>query len=558
MADLRMEKRKRLGAFYTDERVAKFLVTWGLARSGGVVLDPSCGDGRFLVVAAEEGAARVIGCDADPEAVASARARLLPARSESSVIGSDFFKLDPAAHPRVDLIVGNPPFIRYQLFNGESRRRAQESARVLGVDFNGLAASWAPFLVHAMRFLSDGGALAMVVPAELVQTAYGLPVLRLFLQSFSRVRLLTFERNIFTEAQEETFLLLAERYGDSAEHLEIMHLSDATELEELTDEAMDLQSCRIPAPLGETFSFGRALLRSQERAAWENLAKPGVLTRMGDVALITNGYVSGANDFFHRTRRDAGALGLPPDWLCVSARSSRSLRGLVFTSDDVADLEAAGAAHHLVVPHQGELFSGSSDALKTFISEGEDLGVHRRYKCRSRSPWWKVPGLHVPDLLFPYMIASAPHASLNTVKALYTNSLHGIRLKGDIDPRLVALALLTTPALLSMEFQGRSYGGGVLKLEPSELRDVCVPLPRAAPRELEAVFVDSDSLIRRGSFEGAVEAADRLLVEASGISSSEMLGILRGARSRLVARRMARSRRTTDEHVGSADLTSSQ
>ena len=72
-------------------------------------------------------------------------------------------------------------------------------------------------------------------------------------------------------------------------------------------------------------------------------------------------------------------------------------------------------------------------------------------------------------MLVSYMISKRPRISVNVAKAVYTNTLHGIRLHDrldPVDPRLIALAMYSSATLLSMELEGRSYGGGVLKVEP--------------------------------------------------------------------------------------------
>ncbi len=549
MGSLSMEDKKRLGAFYTEDAVAAFLVQWGLSKSTGSVMDPSCGDGRFLVQAARLGATRVVGCDADSSAVKATRENLASEECEAEVVESDFFRQEPTSLGSVDLVVGNPPFIRYQRFNGESRELAQASARRLGVHLNGLAASWAPFLIHSLRFLRPEGAMAMVVPAEIVQTTYGLPVLRGLLAHFERVRLIAFDRNIFDEAQEETFLLLAERCGRHTSEIEIVHLTNSSELDGLTDQRMEQLVTTAQVPAEGPFSFGYTLLTDSVRAEWDEFIGRGPVTPLERIATVTNGYVSGANAFFHRTTEEALAVGIPAEWLRVSAKGSRSLIGLSFTETDVGLLESKGEAHHLVVPQEND-----ADALTRFTSEGESSGIDARFKCRTRSPWWKVPGLHVPHAFFPYMIASTPHASLNECGAVYTNTLHGIRFVDGIDPRLAVLALLTTPALLSMELVGRSYGGGVLKLEPSELRRVTVPLPDVPEASVARAFAQADSLVRSGRYQAAVESADALLLEETGICETKTLLALQGARDYLVSRRMTRARRANHERTGSEDL----
>src|SRR5262249_21470581 len=68
-----------------------------------------------------------------------------------------------------DVIVGNPPFIRYQNFQEEHRKPAFEIMQRAGLSPNRLTNSWVPFVVAASFLLSDKGRLALVIPAELLQ-----------------------------------------------------------------------------------------------------------------------------------------------------------------------------------------------------------------------------------------------------------------------------------------------------------------------------------------------------------------------------------------------------
>ena len=58
-----------------------------------------------------------------------------------------------------DVVVGNPPFIRYQQHVGEARRVSAQAALAQGVRLSGLASSWAALLVRA-----GSGALTLGVP----------------------------------------------------------------------------------------------------------------------------------------------------------------------------------------------------------------------------------------------------------------------------------------------------------------------------------------------------------------------------------------------------------
>src|SRR5439155_19850777 len=134
------------------------------------------------------------------------------------------FQVDPCQFGPITAVVGNPPYIRYQRFTGLVRERAIRRAKEVGVDLPKLTSSWAPFLVHATRFVAPGGRLAMVLPVELAYATYAEPVLEYLRRSFRTLRVLTFRRRLFRQLSEDTLLLLADGKGAPFERLEFTEL----------------------------------------------------------------------------------------------------------------------------------------------------------------------------------------------------------------------------------------------------------------------------------------------------------------------------------------------
>ena len=538
----RVARQKILGAYYTHEDVVHFLVSWGFESGARSVIDPSCGDGRFLEASAEISNARLVGCDVSAQAIAETRQRLNRCGTNVELWEQDFFMVEPGAFTPVDLAVGNPPFIRYQRFDMRSREAALASALRLGVRLSRLTSTWAPFVLHSTRFLEIGGRLAMVVPAEITQTHYGLRTLEALLQRFSSLHLIAFEENFFEGAQAETCLLLADGFGGSCRSVQLTPLAS---IDELNRRAEITETLREPICVelsnGGLTRFSEAYLGAPERRAWNRVRRHPQVRAVAALAEVTNGYVTGDNEFFHRNRKAAEDSGYPPTWFYPTVRSSRSLLGLRFVGDDVAKLETEGTAHHLLVPQEDLLTD--REPLDRLIAEGELRETPNRFKCRQRVPWWKVPGLQEADVLVGYMAGATPRASVNEARAFYTNSLHGLRVRPEVSAALVALGFYTSLTLLSLEIEGRSYGGGILKIEPRELDRVLIPWPEVPRAEIAALAKTVDELLRAGRYDAATEAVDAaLLVGGLGISERTVRS-LRAGRARLTKRRLERSRK---------------
>jgi hypothetical protein len=76
---------------------------------------------------------------AQPAAFTPPRSEILGGRSvrgmpcELELVNGDFFAWPPVSVGRVDAVVGNPPFVRYQRFDDTSRKLALASALRVGV-----------------------------------------------------------------------------------------------------------------------------------------------------------------------------------------------------------------------------------------------------------------------------------------------------------------------------------------------------------------------------------------------------------------------------------------
>jgi hypothetical protein len=173
------------------------------------------------------------------------------------------------------------------------------------------------------------------------------------------------------------------------------------------------------------------------------------------------------------------------------------------------------------------------------IAAGEARGFHERYKCRIREPWWELPLPDgPPDLLLTYCSNEHPRLVLNSAKVLNTNTIHGVRLFDRRNAKALAAGFYNSLTLLSAELVGRSYGGGVLKLEPSEAEALMVPpLPAGAAKLLP----DLDRAVRERNIEAALDIVDPVVLRPLGLSSED-IAKLRSGRERLRERRRRRGR----------------
>jgi adenine-specific DNA-methyltransferase len=536
-----LEEKKVRGAFYTPPKLAEALANWAIKSARDRVLDPAAGEAIFLSAAiqrlnalgAQGAAGQVVGIEIDSNARQKALSVMSSNGCDCEVILSDFFNVDlKDFRASFEAVIGNPPYVRYHRFRGDARKRGLEAAAAAGVGLNRLTSSWAPFLVHATQFVAPGGRLAMVLPAELLQVDYAEPIRKFLLRRFSTVTVITFETAVFPGASIDTVLLLAED-GPARLGLRIITLQDPSDLEtsfegEFSDHPVTRWS-RLRAPVAGV-------------KALERLRQANKLLPLSAVASVDIGSVTGANNFFILTMQKARELGLKSSALRPLITRPAQLPGAILTPEDKQSITNNERSLVMMISRPG-LEKGTSP-LARYLRRGRRLGINKRYKCQVRSPWYSVPGVRIPDAFLSYMSYWAPRLSLNTAGFSSTNLVHQVTFASDFRPLAAAYiaALHSTLSLLSFELEGRSYGGGVLKLETQEAERAEIPALDAALAKLLADSLpDIDRHIRDGQPEKAVDLVDRALLD-HGVLDEGSLNEIRSSHRSLQERRMLRGR----------------
>lgn len=536
-------ERKARGAFFTPPALADFLAGWAVRGPMDRIIDPSCGEAALLSAAGRRlralgGGGAIRGLDLHAPSIDAARALLAADGLDGDLAVADFFDADPTPF---DAVIGNPPYIRYQSFAGEERLKAQRIALAGGVRLGGLANAWAAFVVHASRFLGEGGRLALVLPAVLLSVNYAAPIRRFLLERFSSVKLVLFKERVFPGVIEEVVLLLAEG-SRGASGFEVVEVKDLAGLEALAGPSE--AQVRPWSPLAQGGKWTEALVSPEAASVYADLSTGSgflPLSTWGDTDL---GMVTGNNQFFTLTGAEVEALHLSSEEvLRISPPGSRHLRGIAFTDRVFAEMASAGCSVYLFYPDK----HSPSDAARRHIETGEQRGVHQAYKCAIRSPWWRVPLVRVPDLFLTYMNHDTPRLVRNEARAAYLNSIHGVTLKPhlrEVGADLLPLAMLNSVTMLGAELCGRSYGGGILKVEPKEASRLPMPSPAilaAAGAELRNLGSSLSPHLRDSDLDEVVRGVDDILLTSCSRIGEKEVSALRGARQAMVARRAARS-----------------
>lgn len=552
--DLDLDKLR--GGYYTSAEVAAWLCAWAIRSPKDRVLEPSCGDGAFLEAAAtrytELGAnsrtiaSHLTGIEIIQAEATRARARLsglFGNRAGDVVKTADFFEWwQDSKQPAFDAVVGNPPFIRYQTFPEPHRGRAMEIMAGQGLSPNRLTNIWVPFVVAAVASLRPGGRLALVLPAELLQVTYAAQLRSFLTDRFARIDIVACNELFFEKAEQEVVLLLADgalvAASASAENTCRVTMTEARTLDEITNRhPTTVLADAQPKTLSHDHEkWLKYFLTEHEITFMRALRIADVTTSLSSHASVDVGVVTGKNEFFVLTREQVVELGLE-NYTAPLVSRSMQLKGTRIGKADWNSMAAAGDRVHLLhfVPDNGLKLSG---ALARYIRFGEGKKVHKGYKCSIRSPWYAVPSVWTPDGFLFRQIYDFPRVVLNKADATSTDTIHRLTCKAGKPERVIANTYTWLTAA-SAEIEGRSYGGGVLELEPTEAERLMMPakLNGAMP------LTECDRLIRAGRLGAVLEENARIvLMGHMGLSKADCQ-LLRNIWTKMRDRRMARRRR---------------
>ena len=481
---------KTLGAYFTPENVAEALVRWAVRDPGDLLLDPSSGDGRFVARHPQS-----VGVERDAASVAEAAARA----PHATIVQGDFFAWAAGDRRRFDCAAGNPPFIRYQRFSGATRRAALDYCRRLGVVFSALSSSWAPFIVAAASKLRAGGRIAFVVPAEIGHAPYATPLMEYLLANFGSVHVVAIREKIFPRLSEDCWLLLADNAGRRADGIRLSRLDRFTSggMPPAVSELISADEWRVRWR-GRLRPF---LLPPPVRSLYARMAADPASVRLGQIARVGIGYVSGANQFFHLRPSDAQRFGIPDKFLLPSIRNSRYVTGDAIREIDIERWIAKDEPVLLLrIPSGARLPA----AVQAYLDTAEGHRARASYKCRNRNPWYTVPDVRRPAFVLSYMSGKSPALAVNRSRCTCTNALLAVDLRSGLFQNGNGFGGQGLPAAwdspvgrLSCEIEGHPLGGGMLKLEPGEARNVVLTPDAVIDQHDEALMDEGVEVMRQ-------------------------------------------------------------
>ena len=452
------------------------------------------------------------------------------------VINDDFFNFynQRSENTRYDLILGNPPYIRYQYLTNSQRESLSAILTSHGMKANKLINAWVGFLVACTHLLNDTGRIAFVVPAEILQVAYA-EDLRLFLSNqFSRITLITFEKLVFPEIEQEVLVFIGEKGGEK-NGIRIVEMNDLNGFSSL-----DLNSNGYQPIHHVKEKWTKYFTSHKEIEIIQQIKEDVRFAPFSDFGTINVGVTTGNNKYFSIDKETCEKYELVDVTLPLIGRSSHA-HGIYFTESDwLENIEAEKKARLVVFPSKP--LEKYAQKHKEYIKLGEKNEVNQGYKCSIRNQWYIVPSIWIPDAFFLRRNNLYPKFVLNNCGAISTDTMHRMKFNDGVDAETLLLSYYNSISFAFTEVCGRSYGGGVLEILPGEMGNIMLPIIKGFPiNKKKELLQKIDTVVRtNGNIENALDLVDEaVLVEHLGLEP-ELCISCRAIWKKLQQRRLGR------------------
>ena len=474
--------KNKLGQFPTPPQLATDIVrhTWKYVISEGrlSVLEPACGTGSFISAvlrAKDHRSIRIQGYEIDTEV--QRIAYQLWEGENSRVSLADFTTIKPKDDDRVDLLITNPPYSRHHHINVSQKHLLREIAEAItGIRPSGLSGLYCYFILIAHQWLKPDAVSAWLIPTEFMDVNFGKAIKDYLIHNVSLLRIHLFDNtdSLFQDALVSSSVVWFRNQPSSPNGACECTFGNSISEPELT---RIIKHSDLAKTKKWTHVFSKQL----------PMAKGKKSLRLSELFKISRGLVTGSNAYFILNVREIQKHKLPREFLTPILPSSKYIVGNLIRADEhgLPILENRIFLLNCEIPE--EIIEERYTSLHKYLKQGEKLGLPKKYLCSRRKPWYSQEFRPPAPIVFTYMgRASKTKMPFRFIRNHSRATATNVYLMLYPTPKFNALLEIERQLLdyvwnalnritfTQIKKEGRTYGGGLHKIEPRELGNLLI------------------------------------------------------------------------------------
>ncbi len=470
------ETLRKKGQFWTPEWVAEAKTYYVLLDKSKILFDPAVGEGIFYKTAKKLNeelgyTPKLSGYEIDSKVLKRAVKNGLSLEDLKNIEKADFVFNPPKQ--KLSAIVANPPYLRHHRIKRDKKLLLRQfSQDLVGHSIDGRAGFHVYFFLRALELLAENGRLAFIMPADICEGIFAKKLWQWITKNFCLECVITFtpDATPFPNVDTNALVFFIRNIKPENHFLWVkckkpwtnnLKKFVASKFEERSD-SLEVTSRTIK----EGIKTG--LSRSSENKS------AGV--ELGNFAKVMRGIATGANDFFFLTKDQAKAKKIPAEFLQIAVGRTEDIDSEDITSELIRELDKKGRPTLLFSP-DGRNLDEFPKSVKKYLLEGVKRGLPKKSLISQRKPWYRMESRIPPTFLFAYLGRQNIRFiknSMNLVPLTGFLCVYSLSDKPKFNKKLW-LALNHPDTIYNLQFVGKSYGSGAIKVEPRALERLIIP-----------------------------------------------------------------------------------
>ena len=444
------EHIKKFGQYFTDERIAEFMVKWA-CKDAKSALDPAVGNSIFFKKIVQNYECCILeGYEVDKKIL-----NFFGNPTNAKIHNLDYLTND--WDKKYDAIVCNPPYSKFQSIDN----RKEIIEKILdntGIKFSSYTNLYIYFLLKSIYQLTPQGKLAYIIPTEFLNSKYGEHIKEILIEKRLINEIINFENDseLFFNATTTSCILLLDKTIKN--EIKFYNLKSIDELNAIND-----NNCiRVKYENISPKEKWRCYLKHENTKSNKEFKN---IKKISDFCSVKRGIATGDNAFFCLSKSKMDKYKIPIQSVSNCICKSADVSNPIFQKSDFETLKENDKTVFLL-----DISENDEYLIKDYISIGINEGVNKKYLPANRKKWYIMEQKDIA----PIWVSSACRDRIKFIRNL-TNSkslttFHSIFVNKNYekDTDLIFCYFLTPIAQNLINDNRKELGNGLNKFQPND------------------------------------------------------------------------------------------